>query len=319
MRTVVFTAILRSAFLLSALPAQTLDDLVATLARAESLDDEAIGIAGEKSATWRTYEQLRDRASRAQLEQLLGHDGPVVRGYAHRALADRQEDVDWPALCKARLTDTTPVFTFEGCVRAERKLGDVVLDLARHRQLLSAAQWLELGELLVKRKSPLDARDRALRELKFGDGMLHTLRALAAGGDGAAHVALARYRIAKDLPLLVAWLSRKAAFDDTTAFLAAQQFPDPSLLRVLIGLEPHARSKVAEGLPHRLREWLAAFAAQRSAGAAEFLVGFLQRTPADDAGRHRQVVTLLQEVVAAAGDEPSLAPVRAELAQHAKR
>jgi len=313
-------SLLASAFLLfMALPAQTVDELVARLAKAESLDDEAIGIAGTKSETFRTYEQLRDRATREQLTKLLDHDSAIVRGYAFRALADRSEEVDWPALLALRAADTAKVITFRGCERIECMFGDAVIELARDRKLLTDEQWLDLAELLVKQKSQLDARNWALRNLKFRDGMLHTLRALAAGGDGAAHVALARFRIAKDLPLLTAWLSRPGAFDDTTAFLAAQQFPDASLLPALIALEPSARAKIAEGLPHRLREWFGAFAAQRTAGATAFLVRFLQQTPPEERVRHRQIVELLREVVAPAGGEAVLAPLREELAKHTRK
>jgi hypothetical protein len=305
------------ALLLAPLPAQTIDALVETLGKAESLDDEAIGIAGTKSETFKTYELLRDRATREELLKLLEHDGAIVRGYAFRALADRQEAVDWLALLKARARDMAKVPTFRGCTRSEQLLGDVVVEWARHRKLLTDVQWLDFGEVLVAGSSPLYAREWALRNLRFRDGMLHRIRTLAQGGDGPAHVALARYGVGEDLPLLVTWLSRDGVFDDTTAFLAAQAHADPSLLPVLVGLEAKARRKIAEGLVPRLREWLAAIAAQRSPAAARFLTRFLAATPSD--GRHRQVVQVYEAVLARFGGAEVFANVREELQRHASR
>jgi hypothetical protein len=313
MRSAPILFLLLSVLLSVPLSAQTFDELVRTLAAAESLDSEAVGSDGARSDTFRTFELLRGTATRAQLEKLLSHDSAIVRGYAVRALADREEAVDWPAVLQARAADTQKVITFEGCVRSEQQLGDVVVALARDRKLLSAEQWLDFAELLVQQHSPLYAREWTLRNLHFRDGFLHTIRDLAKSGDGPAQVALARYGVKKDLPLLVAWLSRDGVFDDTTAFLAAQQHADPSLLPVLVGLEAKARAAIAAGYGHRLREWFGAIATQQSAGTAAFLLRFVQDTPSEQALRRRQVVELLGEVMAAAGDGAVFAELRAEL------
>jgi hypothetical protein len=279
--------------------AQSVDELVRELAAAASLDDAMTGGDGDKSKTFRIYERLRDTASRAEIDGLLAHASPIVRGYAVRALAEREESVDWLALLKARSTDTAKVLTFSGCVQSEQLLGDAILEFARYRKLLTAEQSLDLAEFLVAQKSPLYAREWALRNLKFRDGFLHPLRELAKAGDGPAHVALARYGLQKDLPLLVAWLTRDEVFDDTNAFLAAQQHPDASLLTVLIGLEHKARAKLAERLGHRLREWFGALVAQQSPAAADFLLRFYQETTG--AEQRRFVLDLLHEVLAASG------------------
>jgi len=306
-----------TAISLATVSAQTVEQLVTTLAKAESLDDEAIGIAGTKSQTYQTYEALRERATREELLQLAEHTSAIVRGYAVRALADRKEAVDWPKLLQARAKDTTKVATFEGCIRSERPLGDVVFEWARHRELLTNEQWLDIGEHLLTTNSPLYAREWALRTLQFRDGMLDKVRACARSGDGPAHVALARYRQAKDLTLLVAWLGRDGVFDDNTAFLAAQAFPDPSLLTVLVGLEQKARTKISEGLVPRLREWLAAITLQRSPAAAQFLTRFLAETPVDV--HHREVVHLYKQVLVELGADDTFASVREELKRHARR
>jgi len=303
--------------LLTPLAAQGIQPLVDALAKAESLDDEAIGIAGTKSETWKTYELLRDRATKDELLKLLEYRNTIVRGYAFRALADRKEAVDWPALLKARALDAAKVIAFEGCIRNETMLGDVVVQWAQNRKLLTDEQWLDFGEGLVAAKSPLYAREQLLRTLRFRDGMQAQIRALAKGGDGAAHVALARYLAVKDLPLLAAWLARDNVFDDTTAFLAAQAFPDSSLLPALVGLEGKARATAAEGLVPRLREWLAAIVAQRSPAAAQFLTHFLAESPADV--HLRELVQMYKGVLVPTGGDETFASVREELKRHARK
>jgi len=305
--------------LLPMLPAQTVDELITTLAKAESLDDDAVGIAGTKSETYRSYEALRDQATKQKLLELLDHGSAIVRGYAVRALAERKEAVDWPALLRKFGTDVAKVKTFEGCILAEQLLGDVVVEFARAQKLLSDDQWLDFAETLVAAKSPLFAREWALRNLRFRDGMLHPLRELAKAGDGPAHVALARYRLEKDLPLLIAHLQRADAFGDNTGFLAAQQQPDPALLPVLVGLAPKARQKVDEGFTQRLREWFAAIAVQQSSAAAQFLVEFLRATPVENKHQHRAIVDLVKAAVVPFPAAAVFEDVRAELKRHARR
>jgi len=309
---------LLSLFLLPMLPAQTVDELTATLAQAESLDDEAVGEGGVKSATYRTFEALRDKATKEQLLKLLEHGSPIVRGYAVRALADRKEQVDWLATLRRFATDAAPVKTFQGCILSDQLLGDALVEFARAQQLLTDEQWLDFAETLVEAKSKLFAREWALRNLKFRDGMLHMLRELAKDGDGPAHVALSRFCIGKDLPLLVAHLQRDDAFGDDTGFLAALQHHDPSLLPVLVALAPKARQKLAAGSTPQPRAWLMAIAAQQSAEAAGFLAAFLKATPADTPP-HRDVVNLVKAAVVPYPGAAVFDEVRAELKRHARR
>lgn len=309
--------VLPTLLLLVPLPAQAIAPLIETLAKAESLDDEAVGIGGTKSDTFKAYELLRERATKDELLKLLEHDAAVVRGYAFRALVDRKEAVDWLSLLRARAQDKAKVTTFQGCVRGEQMLGDVVIEWARERKLLTEEQWLDFGEHLVTAKSPLYAREHALRTLRFRDGMVDTVRALARGGDGPALVALARYRQAKDLSLLATSLSRGNVFDDTNAFLAAQANPDASLLPALVELEGKARKQITEGLVPHVREWLAAIAAQHSTAAGQFLARFLVETPADV--HERELVQAMKGVLVPFGGDAVFDDVRAELKRRAKR
>jgi len=300
-------------------PAQTLAELTDTLAKAETLDDEAIGDGGEKSATYRTYEQFRDLATREELITRLLHKSPIVRGYAARALADKKEKVDWLAVLRAHAADLQEVGTFRGCVKAQERLGDVLIDLARERKLLSDEQWLDLAETLVQQKSQLAARDGLLRTLKLRDGMLHTLRDLAKGGDRSAHIALARYGIQKDLPLLVDFLRSKDALQGNEALLAAQLHPDPTLLHVLEEIEPAVWKRVEAGSSVQMREWLAAIAAQQSAGAGTLLAGFLQRAGEAHPASMREVLQHLKAALVPYPNCAALEPVREQLRKLARR
>ena len=300
-------------------PAQTLAELTDTLAKAETLDDEAIGDGGEKSATYRTYEQFRDLATREELITRLLHKSPIVRGYAARALADKKEKVDWLAVLRAHAADLQEVGTFRGCVKAQERFGEVLIDLARERKLLSDEQWLDLAETLVQQKSQLAARDGLLRTLKLRDGMLHTLRDLAKGGDRSAHIALARYGIQKDLPLLVDFLRSKDALQGNEALLAAQLHPDPTLLHVLEEIEPAVWKRVEAGSSTQMREWLAAIAAQQSEGAGTFLAGFLQRAGEAHPAAMREVLQHLKAALVPYPNCAALEPVREQLRKRARR
>lgn len=303
----------------SIVPAQTLTELTETLAKAETLDDEAIGDGGEKSATFSAYEQFRDLATRDELLARLLHQSPIVRGYAARALADKHEKVDWLAVLRAHVADLQTVTTFRGCVKEQAVFGDVLITFARERKLLSDEQWLDLAETLVQQKSQLAARDGLLRTLKLRDGMLHTLRDLAKGGDRSAHIALARYGIQKDLPLLVDFLRSKDALLGNEALLAAQLHPDPSLLHVLEELEPAVWKRVEAGAGVQMREWLAAIAVQQSEAAGTFLKGFLQRAGEAHPAAMRAVLQHLKGALVPYPDCSALEPVREQLRKNARR
>lgn len=299
------------------LPAQTVPELTATLAAALTLDDEAIGDGGEKSATYRAFEQLRSKASREELLARLDHENPIVRAYAALALADRKEKVDWLALLRAHAADAEKVMTFRGCVKAEELCGDVLVELAREQKLLDDKGWLDLAETLVTKKSPLAAREWCLRTLTFREPMQPALRELAKAGDGPAHIAMARAGNVKDLPLLVAHLQRDAVFADDTALLAAQVFPHASLLPSLLALDGKAREQMAAGRAQRLRNWLAAIAAQRSAPAADFLAGFLKARELPRPQR-RELLNLMKAAIVPFPDDAVFAPVREELVRQSR-
>lgn len=289
-----------------------LRQVVARLARAQTLDDAAIGIAGTKSDTYRAYERLRQLADGDQLRALLRHDKPVVRGYAALALAESKAAIDWKALLVAHLADTALLMTFEGCIQATQMYGDYLFDLVREHGLLRDDDWLDLGELLVQRRSPLDARPWALRTLRFRDGLLPDIRALAQAGDGPAAIALARYGEGQDVPILIAHLRQPDPFEDNCRFLAATISHDPRLLPVLTSLESAAAERLTRDNPLRLRFWLEAIAVHRNQEAADFLLRFLRRR-LESEWKRKNLRDTYAEVLAPHAEIEVFAALRAEL------
>ncbi|MFO1078671.1 MAG: hypothetical protein U1E73_13185 [Planctomycetota bacterium] len=302
------------ALLVAAVRTQEVAELVAKLAAAATLDEAMVGEDGARTDTYRIYEQLRGRARVAELRALLVHDSRIVRGYAARALAEIGADVDWRALVTAHLADTTTVRTRGGCSVQDEPFGDWLFALGEQRQLLAGEALLDVAEQLVREKSPLYARERCLRQLRFRDGMLHEIRALARAGDGPALIALARFGLAGDVPLVVERLHAERPFADNCAFLAAALLRDARILDALAELEPRAREHIAADIPERLRFWLAAIVAQDSAGAAALLLR-VARWPLADAAKQKGLRETLRGALAPVAAREVFAEVRALLAK----
>lgn len=290
-----------------------LRELTAALGKAETVDDAAVGDGGEKSETYRIYERWRSRATVHELRRLTRDASAVVRAYAVKALVDTEAEVDWPAIVTERLLDTAEVTTFEGCCRARQFTGDVVFTLVRPH--LTAEQVLDAAEALITKKSPLYAREWALRTLRLRDGMLHTVRELASNGDTPAAIALARYGLPVDVPILTRLLQADSPFDDNASFLAAGMHRDPRLLAPLLAIEGKARRRLEADNPSRLRFWLQAIAAQRSADAAGFLSRFLAAVEPGTGFREKDWLETYELVLAPHADCPAFDAVRAALHQ----
>lgn len=276
----------------------TVDQVVARLAVAGTFEDAFV--SDEPSRVYPLYVRLAALASTERLVALCGHPAPVLRCYATRALVENDAAAALPTVVRAHLADTTPVEVHSGCERLSQAAGDLIFELAR--QKLTQADLLDLGEDLVRSGSKLYARQWALRELRFRDGMLHEIRALAQNGDAPALIALARYGIDKDAAVLIEHLGRPEPFDDNCAFLAAEILRVPSLLPALVALEGAARARLQRDNASRLRFWLRAIAAQRSVAAAEFLARFLASEPTAVPFKRRELRTSLREAIAAHED-----------------
>lgn len=293
-------------------PAQTLAEMTATLASAETVDDAMVGDDGHTSGTYRVYVRWRDRATDDELRGAVRHAAPNVRAYAVRALVERETVVDWPALLRDFLADTAMVTTCSGCCQAHEKVGDVVFETVRPR--LTEEQLQDFAEALIRGQSPLYAREWALRTLRLRDGMLHPVRTLAKAGDAPAAIALARYGLQADAPILAALLRDDGEpFDENAQFLAAEIHRGPALLAPLLALDGAAKRRIGFDHPYRLRFWLQAIAAQRSAAAGAFLDRFLREVHPDSDHKEQDLVKTMAETIAPYAEVEAFAAVRAEV------
>ena len=291
--------------------AQTFAGMTDTLAAAETLDSDTVGDDGEQTTTWLAWRKWLSLATDAQLRAATDHASPIVRCYAVRGLLAREAKVDWVALMTQHLADQAPLTTRSGCTVARQRAGDVMFEDLRPR--LTEPQLLDLAEAMLARKSPLYAREWALRNLRFRDAMLHEVRRLAEQGDGPAAIALARYRLPTDVPLLTSRLQQDVLFDDNTHFLAAEAHADPRLLAPLLACEGKARTQLGHDAPCRLRSWLAAIAVHRNGEAAQFLQRFLRESGRDDP-QYRGLVETYAQVLKPYADCTAFAALRAEVA-----
>jgi hypothetical protein len=296
-----------------AAPAQSIADLTTQLAKAATVDAAMVGDDGGKSDTYRTYEHWRDRATVAELKEFTHHTSPIVRTYAVRALVELDAEVDWPAILQGFLRDTIEVTTCSGCCRAKEQVGDVVFGDVRPR--LTAEQVQDFAEAAIRGNSPLYAREWALRNLHLRDGMLHVVRGLARAGDAPACIALARYRLPVDVPVLIALLRRAEPFDENAQFLAAAEHGDPQLLAPLIALEGAATRRLQQDNPSRLRFWLQAIAVQQSEPAGAFLDRFLTATHPGSDFREGDLLATMADTLQPYPDVAAFTAVRAELAR----
>jgi hypothetical protein len=291
--------------------AQTLAELTDVLAAAATVDDPAVGIDGSKSPTYRAYERWRSLATQQQLREFTAHQSPNVRAYAVLALVATGAECDWKALVMERLFDVAEVTRFEGCCQSKQKVGDVCFTAVRGK--LSDDEVLDLAGVMLQKDCPLYAREWALRTLRFRDGMLHVVRRLAKAGDGPAAIALARYGLAPDVPILIQHLQASDPFDRNTQFLAAAIHRDAQLLAPLIAIEGAARKRIAEDNPSRLRFWLQAIAAQDSAEAASCLLRFLRTTRPEAPFKERDLLDTFEAVLAEHPANAAFDGVREEL------
>ena len=259
--------------LAAALPSQDFTELTTKLAAQPGYHDSMVGHAGVESDIFKLYKAWRAAATEQGLLDATEHASAVLRCYAVRGLTEVEAEVDYAAIMRARLTDTDTVMTFCGCCLAKRSVGDVVFELLRTH--VPAEQLQDLAETLVTSNSPLDARNWVLRELRLHDRMLHAVRRLAQRGDRTAAVALARYQLRVDLPVIRRMLGDDP-FRDDDAFRAAEAFPDPSLLPLLTRHDSEARHLLGIRSAMSLRPWIKAIAAQQSEAAADYLLELLQ-------------------------------------------
>lgn len=235
------------------------------LRRAGTYDAEWVGEGGDKSATYRAYERLRDLAPQERLIELCSDKRPIVRVYAMQALAERYPGPHLLPLGRAHLADHEEVATFWGCIMDSAQAGDLMLRFALDG-LLPPERSALLEAVLG---SELELRSRVLREETFPADWQLRLLGLAMEGDDDALVALARLGNAEDwIPIEEAIRERASP----SALHAAALLPDPRLLPALEKIPSAAR-----GGP-----FFRALAAQKSEAAARILAGEIEARSAVD-------------------------------------
>ena len=97
---------------------------VEELAKSPSIDSERIGVAGLPSPNFKRYERVVQLASLSDLEALMSHRYPVVRGYAAKGIL--QKDPKQAAALYPLLADAASVETVNGCNMGSDTVGYIV-------------------------------------------------------------------------------------------------------------------------------------------------------------------------------------------------
>jgi hypothetical protein len=105
-----------------------LKEIVNAIAKGNSVESSHIGYGGVPSKQWERYEQLKNKATDAELVTLTDHRNPAVRCYAFQALAAKQSDQTFKVLLK-HLNDASVVSTQSGCIVMDQLVGDYFADV----------------------------------------------------------------------------------------------------------------------------------------------------------------------------------------------
>ena len=101
-----------------------LQQAVNELAKSPSIDSKRIGEAGLPSPNFERYERVAQLASFTDLEALLSHPNPVVRGYAAKGIL--QKDPKQATALYPLLADSISVKTVNGCIGGSDTVGNIV-------------------------------------------------------------------------------------------------------------------------------------------------------------------------------------------------
>lgn len=67
------------------------ESLVKEIENVVLMESEYIGISGEKSEQYKTFLELKSKASNNELRSLLNHNNPIVKTFAYQALIDKKQ------------------------------------------------------------------------------------------------------------------------------------------------------------------------------------------------------------------------------------
>lgn len=177
---------------------------LAVLAPAESYDEEAVGFAGTKSATFLAYEFLRESSKVKDWIEWTRHKSPVVRCYAVRALAEAKAGVQLRAAVFKGLSDTARVNHFQGCCVGEVYVADVIVGIGLAN--LDQKDQQALRDKIMAGDVPLLAREHMLWTGGFDTAQLPRVLELARAGSLHALRGLAKHKHPEAVAMIVRFL-----------------------------------------------------------------------------------------------------------------
>jgi len=103
----------------------SLDSLINTLGRSNTVKEQYVGFAGLTPNEYVLFEKLKSTATEYELNNLMKHYSPVVRIYAYRALIDNNMEINAQSE-NFLYEDTTTVNWFSGCIYKTSTVQQVV-------------------------------------------------------------------------------------------------------------------------------------------------------------------------------------------------
>lgn len=98
---------------------------VKNIESSEILYGKYFGAAEFPTAIYADYERIQRVGTQQELNTLLAHQSPVVRVYAHQALAENNMDIN-PELLELLLNDTTSITCLDRVSVTEKMVMDIV-------------------------------------------------------------------------------------------------------------------------------------------------------------------------------------------------
>jgi hypothetical protein len=205
--------------------------LVRQIAGYNSLDENAVGIAGVRTEQWERYEKLKKEATLFELKTLVDNKNAVVRCYAFMALTDKTKTNIFPVVIE-HLADTATVLHLQGCLGITETVADFFLDVAP----LNHAENRAIDSLLLfTPKLKLEARTHLLQKLPPDKKYYARIREIySKENEKWAIIPLAKFRNPADIALIKSLLNDKKSNHQYLALCAVKSFPDKAFFPLLI-------------------------------------------------------------------------------------
>jgi hypothetical protein len=131
------------------------------ISKNRTVDDRAIGFAGQTSEQYKRFDFLVQQATENELITLTGHENAKVRAYAFWALAKRHYK-DSKAILEKHLSDTASFVFFSGCDQGSEQVNHFFLDLLTPNHVdvfCYKLTWQEAYDYYDKMRNATKAKD----------------------------------------------------------------------------------------------------------------------------------------------------------------